>query len=129
MEGNGPLSGIRVLDFTWIVAGPQTTRILADFGAEVIRVEYEARLDGGTTGNAPAGIEPGPNSGGSFNFRNVSRKAITVHINHPKWMDLVKRLISLSDVVIENFSSRIFQDWGLGYDELVRVNPAIIYIS
>lgn len=129
MEGNGPLSGVRVLDFTWIVAGPQTTRILADFGAEVIRVEYEARLDGGRTGNAPPGIEPGPNSGGSFNFRNASKKAITVNINHPRGMDLVKRLIAISDIVIENFSSRIFEDWGLGYDELIKINPDVIYIS
>lgn len=117
-----PLKGIRVLDLSWIVAGPQATRILADFGAEVIRIEYEGRPDAIRGGR-------GGRSSGMFNNLNRNKLSATLNLNHPKGVELFLRLVKVSDVVVENFSSRVMERWGLTYEAMAAVNPGIIYIS
>ena len=77
----------------------------------------------------PPGVEPGPNSTGQFADTNANKRGITVNVRTPKGLDLVSRLIAVSDIVIENFSSRILQGWGLGYPELRKIKPDIIYVS
>ena len=130
MERRGPLASVRVLDFSWIVAGPQATRILADFGAEVIRVEYEARVDSIRLGQPAPGTRPGSlNASGLFNNMNRNKLSITLNVVHPKGSELVKRLISVSDVVIENFRAHVMESWGLGYEEMAKLRPDIIYAS
>jgi benzylsuccinate CoA-transferase BbsF subunit len=125
-----PLSGVRVIDFSWIVAGPQATRILADFGAEVIRIEYEGRLDSSRIGMTSPPADPSsPNGSGLFNNLNRNKRSATLNLNHPRGMDLVRRLIGVSDAVVENFSSRVMEQKGLSYDEMSRINPGIIYLS
>ena len=126
-----PLEGIRVVDFTWVRAGPWAARWLGTFGAEVIKVEWPENLDmlRQNRFTVPQGVEPGPNSTGQFADTNANKRGVTLNVRTEKGLDLVKRLISVSDVVIENFSSRIMERWGIGYDVLKEIKPDIVYVS
>ena len=106
----GALEGIRVIDFSWIVAGPQCTRILADFGADVIKIENDANMD---YIRASGGADS-PNRSPLFNTLNRNKRSLTLNVMHPRGMELLKTLIKKSDVIVENFSSRVLEKWGLG---------------
>ena len=116
-NGGLPLEGIRVCDFTWIVAGPQATRILADMGADVIKVENEAIADA-------LRAVPGLHS----NFHR-NKRSINVNIHHPDGREVVDRLIRCSDIVIENFSTGTLTRMGYPYERMQELNPDVIYIS
>ena len=124
-----PLEGIRVCDFTWIIAGPTATRSLADFGAEVIRIEHGQAVDAIRLGRPILGDAPTLNNSGFFNYFNRNKKSVLLNARHPDGMDILRRLIAASDVVIENFSDGVLESWGLGYDELRAIRPDIIYCS
>jgi crotonobetainyl-CoA:carnitine CoA-transferase CaiB-like acyl-CoA transferase len=111
---HGPLSRVRVLDFTWQVAGPLATRILADHGAEVIKVERCDTLDA---------VERRGGLGGNL---NRGKRSIVIDSSTSAGLDLVRRLIAVSDVVIENFSPRVLRNWGLDDEALQRLNPGLI---
>jgi crotonobetainyl-CoA:carnitine CoA-transferase CaiB-like acyl-CoA transferase len=111
-----PLDGIRVLDFTWVVAGPVTTRILADLGAEVIKVERRGSLDFGDR------------RGGLSGTLMRGKKSILVDLNDPRGLDLARRLAAVSDVVIDNFSARVMTNLGLDYEALVQLRPDVICV-
>ena len=125
-----PLAGVRVVDFTWIVAGPQATRIIADFGADVIRVENESHLDsvrmGGARTDDPASRY---NTSGLFNNLNRNKRSITINLFHPRGRELLEELIRGADAVTENFSPGAFERMGFGWDHLRELNPNIIYMS
>jgi crotonobetainyl-CoA:carnitine CoA-transferase CaiB-like acyl-CoA transferase len=116
--GIGILDGVRVLDFTWVLAGPYATRILADFGAEVIKVQSKK--------TAP-GVES--NLAGYFRHWNRNKRSITLDMEYPESKELVLRLVRISDVVVENFSPRVMENWGLGYERLKEVKPDLIMLS
>lgn len=124
------LAGIRVVDFSWVRAGPWATRWLGALGAEIIKIEWpeseRGRLPSSTT---PQGMEVNLNTSGNFNDTNVNKKSMSLNVRTVKGLEIAKRLIAISDVVIENFSSRVLRNWGLGYDELARIKPDIIYVS
>ena len=122
------LEGIRVVDFSWIVAGPTCTRILADFGAEVIRVEYEQTMDYTRNSMAPPGSDS-PNMGGMFNNLNRNKLGVTLNVMHPDGMALLRDLIAVSDIVVENFSASVLKRWGLDYEAQRQIKPDIIYVS
>ncbi len=124
-----PLSGIRVVDLTWIVAGPQTTRIFADLGAEVIKVEYKESPDYIRGAPPFADNISGVNRSGFFNNLNRNKSSLTLNVMHPDGMDVLKNLISVSDILIENFSSKVLDRWGLNYQEQIKIKPDIIYLS
>jgi crotonobetainyl-CoA:carnitine CoA-transferase CaiB-like acyl-CoA transferase len=132
-KGSGarlPLAGVRVCDLTWIVAGPTCTRILADFGAEVIRVEHGQRLDamrmaGGRSAESPITA----NNSAIFNYINRNKKSVLLNVRHPFGMDLLRRLIAECDVLVENYSSGVMTSWGLDYPQLRELRPDIIYCS
>ena len=125
------LTGIRVMDFTWVRAGPWATRWLGTLGADVIKVEWPENMDmlRQNRFTVPPGVESGPNSTGQFVDTNANKRGITVNTRTPKGLALVKRLIAVSDIVIENFSSRIMQRWGLAYEVMKELRPDIIYVS
>ena len=130
MERQGPLQGVRILDFSWIVAGPQATRILADFGAQVIKVEYEGRIDSIRMGNPVPGTPPGsPNASGTFNNLNRDKLSISINVLIPQGLEVIKKLIAVSDVVIENFRAHVLDAWGLSYEEMTKIKPDVIYVS
>src|SRR6201997_4748296 len=111
------LAGIRVVDFSWVRAGPWATRWLGAFGAEIIKIEWpeneRGRLPSTTT---PQHLEVNLNTSGNFNDTNVNKKSLSLNVRTAKGLDVVKRLIAVSDIVIENFSSRVLRSWGLGYE-------------
>lgn len=124
-----PLAGIRVTDFTWIGAGSFTTKLLADFGADVIKIESAERLDTLREG-APFkdGIR-GVNRSGYFADRNTSKRSITVNMKQPEGQALVRRLIEKSDVVANNFTPGTMEKFGLGYDSVSQLKPDIVYLA
>ena len=124
-----PLAGVRVVDFTWIVAGPQATRIVADLGADVIRVENEAHLDSLRSSVLVDDASPSVNQSGMFNNFNRNKRGITANLHHPRARALVERLISQADAVAENFSPGAFERMGFGWERLRELNPRIIYLS
>lgn len=124
-----PLAGIRVCDLTWIIAGPTATRVLADFGAEVIRVEHAQAVDPIRLGRPINGEHTTLNNSGFFNYFNRNKKSVLLNVRHPLGMELLHKLIAASDVVIENFSSGVLESWGLDFEAQRAINPGIIYCS
>ena len=111
-----PLKNVRVTDFSWQIAGPTCTRYLGAMGAEVIRVESNRR--------------PDPYRERSISkFINQSKESVTLNLTDPKGLDLAKKLISVSDVVIENFAPGVIERLGLGYSDITRVRPEIVMLS
>jgi crotonobetainyl-CoA:carnitine CoA-transferase CaiB-like acyl-CoA transferase len=125
----GALEGIRILDLGWAMAGPQATRILADFGAEVIKVESRARLDMGRTIFGPHVGDQVPNNSGYFNNFNRNKLGITLNMGKPEGREIFARLVAISDGVLENFSAGVMRSWGLDYDDLRAIRPDIVYVS
>ena len=99
------LENIRVVDFSWVRAGPWATRWLGALGAEIIKIEWpeseRGRLPSTTT---PRNAEVNLNTSGNFNDTNVNKKSLSLNVRSAKGLEIVKRLIAISDVVIENFS-------------------------
>ena len=124
-----PLAGLRVCDLTWIIAGPTATRVLADFGAEVIRVEHGQAVDAIRLGRPIVGAAPTLNNSGFFNYFNRNKKSMLLNTRHPMGGDVLRKLIAVSDVVVENFSSRVMESWDLDYPQLREIRPDIIYCS
>lgn len=118
-----------MVDFSWIVAGPQCTRIMADLGADVIRVENESYLDSMRNGMQVFPDRPSLNGSGMFNNMSRNKRGVTANVFHPGGREMVERLIAHSDAVLENFSAGAFARMGFGFDHLKELNPNIIYIS
>ena len=128
--GRLPLEGIRVVDHTAIFAGPVAARILGDLGAEVIHIEGTTRPDAGRQYNqCENDTSPGWwDRSGYFLKKNMSKYGIVLNLNVPKAREIFKQLAAKSDVVIDNFSPRVMEGWGLGYAALKAIKPDIIYI-
>ena len=136
------LAGLRVIDLSQIFAGPYATKLLADMGAEIIRVECAARSG---RGGALPRMKPGGAFGASFpdgdtgersynrfayyNEVNRNKYAITLDLAKPLGVEVFRRLVRISDVVVENFTPRVMKNFGLDYPVLRETNPQIIMIS
>ncbi|MFI0445562.1 CoA transferase [Actinomadura sp. 6N118] len=126
------LTGVRVLDLTWVLAGPYCTKVLADHGAEVIKVESETRPD--PTRFAPfmhlsRGSHTDPNANGYFNEVNRNKRSVALGLRSDEGLTVLRELIAASDVVVENFSSTVMKKMRLGYDALRELRPDIVYVS
>jgi crotonobetainyl-CoA:carnitine CoA-transferase CaiB-like acyl-CoA transferase len=133
-RGGGPLSGIRVIDFSWAFAGPMVASALADLGAEVIKVEHRGRLDNARLRARPVRdgkLLEGPIEEVSLYFHQNNRGKLSagVDIKHPAGRDVVQDLIRHADIVVENLSTGVFERAGLGYEEVARVNPRLVWLS
>ena len=126
--GSLPLSGIRVIDFTWVGAGPFTTKILADFGAEVVKIESAARPDQLRRAEPLVGSR-GLDESGYFAVRNPNKKSVTINMKHPGASRIVLAMARRADVVANSFSPGVMERFGLAYEDVAAVNPAIIYLS
>lgn len=127
---NLPLSGVRVLDFTWAWAGPFCTMQLAHLGAEVIRVETTARPACVTRLIPPfADDVPGPNRAGYFNQYNQGKKSLLLNLTRPESIDIACQLVKHCDIVADNFAAGVMDKLGLGYAKLRTIKPDIIMIS
>ena len=125
----GPLDGYRVLDFGWVLAGAVPGMILADMGAEVIKVETRQRMDYMRLGRPIIGDHPDPEQNPMFHNVNRGKRSITLNTTRPEAVDLARRLASQCDVVIENFSPGVMQRLGLDYETLSRDNPRLVMAS
>ncbi|WP_250279586.1 CoA transferase [Frankia sp. Cppng1_Ct_nod] len=132
----GPLTGIRVADFCWMGVGSVATRMLADFGAEVIKIEDRTRLDMPRRlpfyKNDPRSFgeedpNPDPDKGGLFNNYSRNKLGVTINMRSAEGRDLAERLIAKSSVVTENFAPGVMNRWNLTYERLRQLCPEIIY--
>lgn len=120
-----PLSGIRVLDLSRILAGPWCGQVLADLGADVIKVEHPERGDD----TRDWGFRLGERNTCYFNSVNRNKRAIGVDIGAPEGLAIIRDLAARSDVLIQNFKVGGADKLGLGYDSLSALNPGLIYCS
>lgn len=127
---NRPLEGIRIIDFGWILSVPYAGGWLGSLGAEVIRVESNTRLEPGRSGLAGAadGVV-GVNRSSIWNCLNHSKLGVTLNIRDPEAQELIRELVAVSDVVIENFSTGVLERQGLGYEDLRKIRPDLIMLS
>ena len=125
-----PLANIRVLDFTQVRVGPQFTQWLAVMGAEVIRVETKTRPESFKMTNNPGNITaPVKYRVGYFASLNYSKQSITINMKSPKSFEIIKDLLKHIDIVAENFRTGVMERWGMGYNDLKKINPGIILLS
>ena len=111
-----PLSGVRVADFSWIIAGPTATRHLALMGAEVIKVGSARRPDPSTNGSA-------------FHVYNQSKRYAAMNLSQPRGKELAAALVAVCDVVVENYAAGVFERLGLGYETLSAARPDLIMVA
>ena len=123
-----PLQGIRVADFGQVIAAPVTAQMLAWLGAEVVLVETESRF---TTRVWPpfADGEMGINRSGGFNLVNNNKLSCSLDLRQPDALELAKGIIRVSDVLVENYATGVMEHLGLGYDEVKKLRPDIVYMS
>ncbi len=124
-----PLAGIKVLDFMWAMAGPAASRVMADYGADVIRVESENKLDA-IRSLTPFKDDVGdPEYAGGFNNLNAGKRGLALDMSKPEAIDVIWDLIDWADVVMESFSPKAMVAWGISYDDIIKRKPDIIMAS
>ncbi len=122
----GPLHGLRVLDLTQVMAGPACTMMLADMGADVIKVEEPTRGDQSRRGMGPRG--KGEDTAG-FLAVNRNKRSLALDLKNKRDLDRFLSLVATADVVVENFRPGVAERLGIGYADLSRINPALIYAT
>ncbi|MCF3933729.1 CoA transferase [Acuticoccus sp. M5D2P5] len=123
------LKGIRFADFTWAGAGPFSTKLFSDFGAEIIKVESATRLDPVRAGGPFKDGKPGVNRSGYFASRNTGKRSLSLDLKSEEGHATALELIARSDVVTSNFGPGAMERLGLGYDACRAVAPNIIYLQ
>ena len=113
-----PLAGLRVVDFTWVLAGPFANRILGDLGADILKFQTAERA---TLVNSP--------DFPYFYVWNRSKRLVSLDMKRPEALDCIRRIIERSDVLMENFSAGVLERWGIGYDQVRAWNPRIVYVT
>lgn len=128
--GSTALAGVRVLDLTWVLAGPYVTRTLGDHGADIVKVESRHRQD--PTRFAPSmRLRPGagPDESGYFLNFNRNKRSLALNLRNEHAPALLRELASEVDVIVENFSPGTLDKWGLGWEKLHRLNPRAVLVS
>jgi crotonobetainyl-CoA:carnitine CoA-transferase CaiB-like acyl-CoA transferase len=126
---SGPLSGVRVLDLSRILAAPFATQLLGDLGADVIKVERPHVGDDARQYGPPFLDEPGGNESGFFLSTNRNKRSITIDHSTRRGADLIRELAEACDVLVENYRAGVLDKYGLGYEGLRVINPRLIYCS
>ena len=129
-EGHTRILPIRALDLSMGWAGPLVTQILAEMGAEVIKVEDTEHFDWwrGSTSMAAAEMQPIERSP-TFNATNRGKLGLTLDLNSARGVAILKKLVAISDMLVENFSVGVMERLGAGYEELSRINPRLVMMS
>jgi crotonobetainyl-CoA:carnitine CoA-transferase CaiB-like acyl-CoA transferase len=127
-RSNLPLDGVRVLDLTWAWAGPFATTLLADLGAEVINIELAPRPSNLRVQAPFAGV-PSVDAGGWWSTNQRNKYSVGVDLKTEIGRETVHELAAFSDIVMANFSAGVVDRLGVGFDELTRINPALVYVS
>lgn len=124
-----PLAGLRVIDMSWMWAGPYASLQLAHLGAEVIRIETNLRPCMNRRVPPYADDEPGLNRAGSFNQWNQGKASVLLDLKQPEAVALARELVATSDVLIENYAVGVVDRLGLGYTQLSAINPGLVMAS
>jgi len=123
---SGPLKGLKVLDFTTLLPGPYATLCLADLGAEVLKITSGSRPD---LADLVPPIVPGTKLSAATAYLGRGKRAMNLNLKHPDAVKIVTQLVADYDIVVEGFRPGVMARFGLGYENLKEVNPAIIYCS
>jgi len=118
-----PLSGVRIIDFTQVMLGPVCTQVLADYGADVIKIERKGAGDLSRSTFEPIAGHDNP----VFCSLNRNKRSVALDLKHPEHLAAVRALVADADVVVNNFRAGVMERMGLGYDECRRLNPRVIY--
>ena len=128
----GPLSGVRVVDFTHILAGPYATQLLGDLGAQIVKVESpsgdETRSYGSVDRDGHVSAER-PDPSPAFASFNRNKESIVIDLKRADGRSVAKRLAAGADVVAHNFRPGVMEKLGLGYDDIRAVNPCVVYCA
>ena len=123
------LSRIRVLDLTHYIAGPYCTKLLADYGAEVIKIEKPGTGDGARALPPFFADQPGRERSGLFFFLNTNKQSVTLNLKHDRGRETVLRLAQQADVLVENFRPGVMSRLGLAREDLEKANPRLVSVS
>jgi benzylsuccinate CoA-transferase BbsF subunit len=129
MTNTSPLADVKILDLMWVMAGPASTRILADYGATIVRVESQRRIDTARTLQPFLNRKPGPDNSALFQNLNAGKYGISIDMTKEAGREVIRDLVRWADVVTESFSPRAMKSWGLDYSSLRKIKPDIIMIS
>ncbi len=121
--------GLKVLDFSWAIAAPWTVKYLGDHGATVIHVESISHPDIIRAGPPFKDGKPGVDNSVYFVNYHCNKYGLSLNMNHPRAKEVITRLISWADVIVENFAPGVMQRWGLSYEEVKKIKPEIIMLS
>jgi benzylsuccinate CoA-transferase BbsF subunit len=124
-----PLESVRILDLCWVGAGSYTTRILADLGADVVKIESHRKVDGLRLAGPFAPVPRSLNTSGYFADRNASKRSVTVDLTKPAGQEIVLELAAECDVIANNFSPGVMDKFGLSAERVLRINPSIVYLA
>ena len=127
--GKGPLHGLKVVDFMWAVAGPTLSRVLADAGATVVRVESATKIDAARAFMPFFDDVAGAENSALFNNLNAGKLGLSLDMSRPEAREVALDLCAWADVVCEAYSPRAMRAWGLDYDHVRAVNPDVIMLS
>lgn len=120
-----PLAGVRVLDFSRVLAGPLCAQVLGDFGADVVKIEHPQRGDD----TRDWGIRVGKTETTYFNSMNRNKRSMTLDLATPEGQDTARQLVAKADVLVQNFKTGGMEKMGLGYEQLRAINPRLVYVS
>ncbi|MBN1613779.1 MAG: CoA transferase [Deltaproteobacteria bacterium] len=129
MTDRPPLKGVRVADFSWAWAGPYAAMELALFGAEVIKIESMKRLDHVRLRALGFGHFRGADASPFFNDLNMNKLSVTLDLGHPKAVEIAKKIVSISDIMLQNMRPGVMDRLGFSYEAMKKVKPDIIYLS
>lgn len=123
------LSDVKVLDLTWHIAGPYCTKLLADYGADVIKVERAGEGDPARSIGPFFGDDPHPDKSGLFLHLNTNKRGITLNLKTATGKSIVKDLVRNADILVESFSPHVMPALGIDYETLEQINPRLVMVS
>lgn len=124
-----PLEGVKVLEFSWVIATPSAVRVLCDYGATVVKVENAGRPDTMRTVNPFQDEDPHPDNSVGYGVYNAGKRSISIDLSKPESREVVLDLVRWADIVTESFAPGAIARLGYGYDELREINPGLIMLS
>lgn len=123
------LEGIKVAEFAWVVVGPSTSRYLADYGATIVKVESHKRMDTNRVNGPFVNGIPTPDGSMFFGIHNPNKYSVSIDLQSPSGKEIAWKLIKWADIVTESFSPGTMEKFGMGYEDVKKVRPDVIYFS